>query len=156
MLLAIKAFFRALRDRAAAQRFVLGEQPPPVPSESCSLALLSFLQKQGRLIDFLQEDITHFSDVQIGAAARKIHQDCSKALKQYMTLKPCMAEAEGQPTTIVSGYNPDTVKVVGHVKGSAPYRGVVRHQGWKVTALHVPQHRAADFVLYPAEVEVMS
>ena len=45
---------------------------------------LAILQRDSRLIDFLQEDIAAYSDDQIGAAVREIHdqsRDADRALR---------------------------------------------------------------------------
>jgi hypothetical protein len=42
--------------------------------------MLGILQREGRLIDFLEEDVASFTDAQIGAAVRDIHKGCKKAL----------------------------------------------------------------------------
>ena len=39
--------------------------------------LFSVLQREGRLLDFLQEDLSAFDDAQIGAAVRSVHAHCS-------------------------------------------------------------------------------
>jgi hypothetical protein len=58
--------------------------------------------------------------------------------------------------TIESGFDPDAVRLVGNVSGSAPYRGVLNHGGWRAEAVSLPElvgdHDAT--VLAPAEVEV--
>ncbi|MFN0065658.1 MAG: DUF2760 domain-containing protein [Chlamydiales bacterium] len=113
--------------------------------QGATLDVLSHLQREGRLVDFLQEDISGFSDQEVGAAVRKIHEDCHKFLATQLKISPLLSDREGSVVTVQSGYNPLEIKVVGNVKGKAPYRGVVKHGGWK----------AKDgSVIYPAEVEV--
>ena len=48
------------------------------------------------------------------------------------------------------------MKVVGNVKGDAPYKGILRHRGWKAHKLSLPK-QVGDIeqaVLAPAEVEL--
>src|SRR3954453_499810 len=43
---------------------------PPEKVHASGLAVLAMLQREGRLIDFLQEEVAPFSDADVGAAAR--------------------------------------------------------------------------------------
>ena len=84
LILAIKSFIKAWNDPAQAKIF-LDETPKRLDSASADhshLRLLALLQQTGRLIDFFKEDIHDFTDAQIGAAVRQIHQDCSKSLEE--------------------------------------------------------------------------
>ena len=67
--------------------------PPPEPDETPAIQLLAILQRKGRLVDFLQEDLSAYADDQIGAAVRPIHEGCKQALAETMTLEPVMADA---------------------------------------------------------------
>jgi hypothetical protein len=133
--------------------------PPPAPASpdvTPALQLLALLQREGRLVDFLQQDIASFPDADIGVAARLVHEGCRKALRAHAELAPVRTEAEGARLTVPAGFNADDIKLVGDVKGQAPYAGVLRHRGWRANALHLPQivgeHDA--HVLAPAEVEL--
>ena len=42
------------------------------------LMLLSALQREGRFVDFIRQDVAGFSDEDIGAAARVVHGGCRK------------------------------------------------------------------------------
>ena len=50
--------------------------------------MLSILQRDARLIDFLMEDISGYSDDQVGAAVRSLHEQSRAALARYITLSP--------------------------------------------------------------------
>lgn len=157
-LLAIKAFFKAWRDPVSAQAFLENNfKKQDVPSNDHShVRLLALLQQSGRLIDFFKEDIRDFTDAQIGAAVRQIHQDCSKSLEELVTIRPLMPEKEGSTITIPKGYDPAAIKILGKVKGEPPYTGTIIHQGWKVHKLSLPQKMGeqASEVICPAEIEV--
>ncbi len=121
------------------------------------LRVLAVLQRDGRLVDFLQEDIDAFADAQIGAAVRDIHRGCRKALRDYLTVTPILAGSEGSDVTIAPDFDPATVLLTGNVQGSPPFRGVLRHHGWRVEAVHLPALPGArddSAVLAPAEVEI--
>ena len=124
-------------------------------SSNAALQLLALLQREGRLIDFLQQDVTAFADADIGAAARVVHDGCRKALATHLEIKPVRDEREGGPVTL-DVVEPNAVKLVGNVSGTAPFRGTLRHRGWRVESLRLPELVAgADpRVLAPAEVEL--
>jgi hypothetical protein len=121
-----------------------------------SLALLSLLQREGRLVDFLQEDIESYDDADIGAAVRDIHRGCKKVLSDHLTLEAVMPGEEEDKVTVQEGFDPGEVKLVGAVSGDPPFRGILRHHGWRVTDASLPS-LTADIdrsILAPAQVEV--
>jgi hypothetical protein len=125
------------------------------PSNDAALQLLGLLQREGRLIDFLQQDVTAFADADIGAAARVVHDGCRKALATHLDIKPVRGEREGGPVTL-DVLEPNAVKLVGNVSGTAPFRGTLRHRGWRAEALRLPKLAPGydPSVLAPAEVEL--
>jgi len=150
----------ALRPRAAAHRTVVATPPskpaaPPEPAEHTALRLLAFLQEEGRLVDFLSEDVAPYSDEQIGAATRGIHASCAKALRDVVTLERIVDGVEEQEVTIESGFDPGAIRLTGNVSGTPPFRGVLRHAGWRASRIVVPACAGVDpVVLAPAEVEI--
>lgn len=134
-------------------------RPPPAPeapSTTAALQLLALLQREGRLIDFLEQDIEAFSDSEIGAAVRVVHAGCRKAIRGHAKITPVRREDEGASVTLQEGYNPHEIKLSGNVQGSAPYKGVLRHRGWRAADLVLPTPAAGHDpgVLAPAEVEL--
>lgn len=121
-----------------------------------ALQLLALLQREGRLVDFLQQDITGFGDAEVAAAARVVHEGCRKGLLAHADVAPIREEPEGRQLTLAEGFDATRVKLIGNVGGAAPYTGVLRHRGWQVTELRLPravgQHDSR--VVAPAEVEV--
>ena len=142
------------------------EPPPPPPppqiitlkeaTPDAALQLLGLLQRDARLIDFVQEDIAAYGDADIGAAARLVHEGCRKVLKEHMTLAPVRAESEGARITLPAGFDAAQVRLTGNVVGQAPFTGTLSHRGWKVTELRLPQlaegHDAS--IVAQAEVEL--
>jgi hypothetical protein len=120
------------------------------------LQLLALLQREGRLIDFLQQDITDFDDDDVGAAARVVHEGCRKALAAHADVEPIREEAEDSPVRIDKGFDPAAIKLTGEVEGKPPYAGMLRHRGWRVKNLELPEAvEGYDFtVVAPAEVEL--
>jgi hypothetical protein len=123
-----------------------------------ALALLALLQREGRLVDFLRESLDSFSDADIGAAARDVHRGCKKVLEQHLTLEPVMPGAEEDKVTVPKGFDPAEVRIVGEAKGEPPYRGTLRHHGWRATEVKLPtlSEGVDRAVLAPAEVELGS
>lgn len=158
--------FRVLFDGEAAFRAAAPALPPAAPSPALppepappardvsALVLLSVLQAEGRLLDFVGEDVSGFSDADVGAAARSVHDGCRKALARVAKATPVRKEAEGARVQITADDPPATYKVVGAPR-SAPFSGVLRHAGWRVDALALPElAKGADpSILAPAEVE---
>jgi hypothetical protein len=154
---AVKAFFKAWNEPEKAEAFLANKALiEEMPQDHSHLRLLSLLQQQGRLIDFFKEDIKDFTDAQIGAAVRQIHEDCNKSLEDLVTIRPLMPEKEGSTITIPKGFDPNAIKISGKVKGEAPYTGVVVHQGWKAHKKSLPKKMGEQTseVISPAEVEI--
>ncbi|MEZ4442620.1 MAG: DUF2760 domain-containing protein [Polyangiaceae bacterium] len=136
-------------------------EPEPEPEAvidlpSGALAMLELLQREGRLVDFLQQDIAAFSDADVGAAARVVHEGCGKALRDHATVAPVRSEEEQSTVVVREGVATGEVKLTGKVAGEPPYRGKLQHRGWRVTELSLPKPlpgRDAS-VVAPAEVEL--
>ena len=132
-------------------------EPSAPPSLQPAVQMLSILQREGRLIDFLQEDLSAYEDSQIGAAVRTIHQGCKEALSEHVALKPVYEEAEGVAVTVPPGFDSRAVRLTGNVTGAPPFTGVLRHRGWRVTRMELPKTAGGakeDLIVAPAEVEV--
>jgi len=175
--LAFGAFFSLLGDAEFARRYLAMRDPvaapPPPPPEpvkappppppplvaarpDAALQLLGLLQRDGRLIDFVQEDLSSHSDADIGAAARLVHDGCGKVLREHFTIAPVRDEAEGSRIVLNDGFDAGAIKLTGNVVGKAPFRGSLSHRGWRATETRLPKlaesHDAS--VLAPAEVEL--
>lgn len=128
---------------------------PVVKASDGALQVLGILQRDARLVDFLMEDISAYEDEQIGAAVRNIHEQSRKALNQYLKLAPVIDGVEGAYTKTPS--DAATVKLIGNVPpdGKAP-GGTLRHRGWKVESVNLPNipAKANMSILAPAELEV--
>jgi len=124
------------------------------------LNLLSLFQDKGRLLDFLMDDITTYGDAQIGAAARVVHQGCSAVLREYFDLSPVHDGKEGEKVHLPSDFKSDHYRLMGRVKDTPPYEGVLLHRGWRANKVKLPRvmksgsSPQAQGVITPAEVEV--
>jgi len=144
---------QALESHAAARA---AETAPPERVHASGLMLLAAFQREGRLIDFLQQDAAGYSDEEIGAAARVVHGGCRKTLQQFMDLVSAIPGAEGAPLTVPKGYDPERVRLTGNVSGAPPFKGTLKHHGWVVTKVRMPSvsETLDPRVIAPAEVEL--
>lgn len=171
--LAFGVFFSTLGNpvfagRVQALRQPMADVPPPpaapppapvvlkVASPDAALQLLALLQRDARLIDFTQEDLSGYSDADIGGAARVVHEGCSKVLREHFSLAPVRGEAEGSRLTLPLGFDARSIRLTGNVVGQAPFNGQLSHRGWRATEVRLPKlaqgHDAT--VLAQAEVEL--
>ncbi len=145
-------------------------EPPPRPREdpqpAVALAqtegaeegarlLLRLLQRDGRFVDFVQQDITTFGDSDVAAAARVVHEGCRRALAGHAEIAPVRSEAEGSKLTL-DAEQAARVKLIGEVTGKPPFAGVLRHRGWKLESLKLPTRVGGSdpAILADAEVEL--
>lgn len=171
--LAFGAFFSTLGNPGfAAGVLALRQGPAPAPAAAATpapapvvlkeaapdaaLQLLALLQRDARLIDFTQEDLSSYSDADIGGAARVVHEGCSKVLREHFQLVPVRPEAEGARLTLPAGFDARAIRLTGNVVGQAPFTGTLTHRGWRASEVRLPQlaqgHDAR--VLAQAEVEL--
>lgn len=132
------------------------EKTVTAPSHTAALQLLGLLQREARFVDFVQEDTASYSDADIGAAARVVHEGCRKVLRAHFTIAPVRSEAEGSRVTLAAGFDATEVRLTGNVVGQAPFTGTLGHRGWHVTDTRLPQltDDKAAAVLAQAEVEL--
>jgi hypothetical protein len=136
------------------------EAPPkPVPQfkpADGALQMLGILQRDSRLVDFLMEDISGYSDDQVGAAVRNLHGQAREAMDRYVRLSPVIDGVEGTFTKVETN-DPAVIKLLGNVPatGKAP-GGLLRHRGWRVDKVDLPPLTASQntSVIAPAEIEV--
>ena len=142
------------------EKLVHAPAPEPVilkeATPDAALQLLSLLQKEARFIDFIKEDVTSYSDSDIGIAARVVHEGCNKAINEHFTLATIRNEQEGSKVTLPQGFDAGAVRLTGNITGVAPFTGTLIHKGWQVTNIRLPKltqgHDAA--ILVAAEVEL--
>jgi len=171
--LALRAFWRILTHDGFAGdilRLERGEPDRPAsavpqPPKSAALRetlpdsalqLLALLQQEGRFIDFLQENVTAYSDAEIGGAARVVHEGCHKVIGDYFQIEPVRSEAEGARLTLPTGFDAAAVRLTGNVVGQPPFAGTLMHRGWRVIGIKLPKLAEGHDVrvLAPAEVEL--
>src|SRR4051812_21360113 len=150
--------------KAPAKEVRAEPKPEPAPPRVSTaqhhrdgaLALLALLQRKGRLVDFLREPLDGFSDADIGAAARDVHRGCKKVLDQHLTFEPVMPGAEEERVSVPKGFDPAEIRLIGEAKGEPPFKGTLRHHGWRVVDAKLPTlaEGVDRAVIAPAEVEL--
>lgn len=184
--LAFLCFFRVLFGRPLPAQLTSGAQPqlppptPPTPTKvpdqkplkeivvkevqikvdrdpkDGALLLLGLLQREARLVDFLREDITSYDDAAIGAAVRDIHKGCKQVLDQHFGVEVVTDGAEGDPIAVPAGFDAQKFRLTGNVVGQPPFKGTLRHHGWRAAKVDLPKpNEGTDLsVIAPAEVEL--
>ncbi len=152
----------ALRAAEAKAVVAQGANGPGNGNDQLNAAVVSFLsllQRKGRFVDFLMDDITKYDDKQVGAAARIVHQGCTGVLGEYFQIEPVRKDDEGGLVTLDKDYNPIQYTLVGRVAGSPPFKGTLLHRGWRTTRVSLPKvaasgAAASQDIIQPAEVEL--
>ena len=121
-----------------------------------ALQLLGLLQREGRFIDFLEEDVSGFSDEEIGAAARVVHDGCKKAIDEHFSIEAVHADSEGERVVVEEGFDPHSIRLTGNVVGEAPFKGELTHRGWRCADVRLPKMSESHdpHIIAPAEVEL--
>lgn len=117
---------------------------------------LALLQREGRLIDFLKENIDQFDDTQVGAAVRQVHQGCGKVLDKHFFIVPVIDAADGENVTIEADFDSTLYELSGNANGKPPFKGELRHKGWKSSKVDLPvrQKSKNNSLICAAEIEV--
>ena len=165
---AFRSFFSILfggklpADIARAYGFVSSKVAPPpkaapqVRASDGALQLLAILQRDARLLDFLMEDVSGYSDDQVGAAVRNLHEQARTALTRHVQLAPVIDGVEGTYAKIEAS-EPNAVKLLGNVpaSGKAP-GGMLRHKGWRANRIDLPALSGSQKpeLIAPAEIEI--
>ncbi len=171
LVFAYRMFVKVLSRGGAVDARGSAQLPPPVGLASgggaaegvaaecrseldSAMRLLALLQREGRLVDFLQEDVAHFSDAEVGAAARLVHSGCRKAMREHLSLVPIRSEAEGSRVEVPPVFDVSSLRLTGSVVGPGPYLGILRHSGWRVVKISLPHTVGFHDVQVLAQAEV--
>ncbi len=126
----------------------------PVQTATAAYQLLGLLQREARFVDFVQEDVASYSDAEIGAASRVVHEGCRKVLREHFTLAPVRSEAEGSRVSLPAGFDATRNRVTGNVVGEPPFSGTLTHRGWLAGDARLPQLSDADVARVIAQAEI--
>jgi hypothetical protein len=146
------------KDFAASVDALTQPAKPPEPARPSPepIRFLTLLQRDGRLLDFLLEDVAAATDMDLGAGVREIHRQCQKALKEHLILEPVLPQEENTTVEVPAGFDPSAIRLTGNVTGTPPFKGMLIHRGWRVKEIKLgPLSAGQDhYVLQPAEVEL--
>ena len=118
-----------------------------------AITLLASLQREARLVDLVQEDLSQFSDAQVGAAARPCLQECANVLGRLFALEPVVPAAEGEAVPVSSEASPLRFQWVGEGTGET---GKLIHHGWQTTKVELPKwtgDTADANIVAPAQIQ---
>ena len=150
-------FFEILLKGESSHEIIIENKTSPKLNTPSSIWPLFLLQREGRLIDFLMEDISGASDEQIGLGVREVHGNCRKYLLEKLSVKPILGEQEGDNYSVQTGFDSSKIMLIGNIEGHPPYQGIVRHHGWTVEQSNfpeVPDSFMKQPVLAQAEIEI--
>jgi hypothetical protein len=138
--------------KAAPVKASAPPKPQAGPADG-AVQILSLLQRDARLVDFLMEDISAYSDEQVGGAVRDVQAQSRQSLERYLQFQPVIDGVEGTYTK-TEGVAVGAIKLIGNVpaNGKAP-GGLLRHKGWQAAKVDLPA-AVPGAILAPAEIEV--
>lgn len=129
--------------------------------DSDSLQLLSILQNKGRFLDFVMGDVSQVPDDRMGAAARIVHQGCSKAIREYFDIQPVVSVDEGSQIEIAEQDSHRKFRIIGSKPELFPLRGRLLHRGWRTEKVDLPKrvvektlNQEESGIITPAEIEL--
>jgi hypothetical protein len=142
---------KVIKESQSVQPVILREM-----SSDAALQLLSILQKEARFLDFVKEDMSAYTDAEIGGAARMVQGGCRKAVEEHFSISPIASQTEGTTVTLEAGFNANHYRMIGNISGSAPFKGTLVHKGWQVSSVNLPKlTESHDMnVIASAEVEL--
>ncbi len=141
------------------EKIVTPKVTAPKSSNDQAILLLTLLQEKGRIIDFIMEDVTAYSDQEVAGAARVIHQGCKEVIKDCFNPEAVCNNEENSKITLEDGYSVTDYKIVGNISGTPPYTGTLTHKGWKAGKINLPVLNKSfegieQPLIIPAEVEI--
>jgi hypothetical protein len=78
-------------------------------------------------------------------------------LDEHFRVEPVVSAEENETITVdAEEFDPRRIRLVGNVKGSPPFKGILRHHGWRASQVRLPEVTEAldPTVVAPAELEV--
>jgi hypothetical protein len=77
-------------------------------------------------------------------------------MDQFFAFEPATKSPEGDSMTVPPGFDAQRIRLSGNVTGQPPFRGTLKHHGWIVTNVKMPETSPAldPRVVAPAEVEL--
>ena len=132
------------------------EKPKPprtAVNRSEAITLLATLQREARLIDLVQENLSQYSDAQIGAAARPCLQQCAGTLDRLFGLQAIETAQEGQTVTVPEAVSASRYLWLGEGQSA---HGKLVHHGWVAARVELPLWTGSEAdtrVVAPVQVQ---
>ena len=120
-----------------------------------AIQMISELQKEGRLVDFLEEDLADYEDDEIGSSVRSIHEGCKKVIEKVVQKEKMIDQEEESSIRVNKDYNVNEIKLSGRVSETFPQKGILVHPGWKVKEMKLSTRpKVSAKIICPAEIEI--
>ena len=132
-------------------------QVPAKPMQSEAITLLATLQREARFVDFVKEDLSGYSDEQVGVAVREIQRDSAAVINRFFAIQPILSQEEGAVINVPAGFDAARYRLTGKLAGAAPFQGTLQHRGWEATQCELPEFTGSESgakTIAPAEVEI--
>lgn len=177
--LALRAFWKALFDRAVGERIAIALDAPvdsrieqksaktmsepakaspqakPLPAQNAAITLLATLQRDARLIDLIYENLDQYQDAQVGAAARPCLKQCRQSLDRILKIEKLVAANESDTIPVPADASVARFRWIGEAPASETATAKLVHPGWRAASVQLPQWsgQAADAeIIAPAQV----
>lgn len=180
--LALRAFWKALFDRAAAERLAvaldaaaessaadsrslappqsaesdkkqsISQQPP---AQNPAITLLATLQRDARLIDLIHEDLDQYQDAQVGAAARPCLKQCRQSLARILKIEKLIDAQENDSIAVPEDAPATRFRWIGESGTRNRDTAKLVHPGWQAASVQLPQWNGASedaLIIAPAQV----
>jgi len=126
-----------------------------------AIQILRVLQSESGLVDFLTEDLSAYSDLQLAQGVRGMQPMASDALRRAVRLAPVVDKAEGEaqdlPAHPLECLTNGSLELQGHPQDfETIHGGLLRHRGWRAAEVNLltPPHSQDPTVIHPAVYEV--
>ena len=94
--------------------------------------------------------------VKLGQRQEGVQESCKKLIEKHFNPKPVLDHEEGEFITVEEDFDPAAIKLIGNVSGKPPFKGILRHRGWRAGRFELPTLIAQGDprLISPAEVEL--
>ncbi len=150
--------------RVASEPSTMEDHDPVPASEDRvrgALQMLRLLQKESGLVDFLTEDLSAYSDIQLAHGVRDMQPAAKDALLRAVRLEPVVNAAEGRPQDLpaypMQRLADGSLQLEGRPQEfETIHGGLLRHRGWRAAEVNLltPPNAQDPTIVHPAVYEV--
>ena len=109
------------------------------------------------------DDVSSYTNEQVGAAARVVHGGCQKVFVEYFSVAPVSGESEGELISLEAQTDNKMLHWKLHGQASSineKVKGTLVHKGWQTKEVNLPEssqlENSSSYIITPAELEVIS